>query len=309
MIGGTAMQHSSEVFFGSCSGTMIAPHIILTAGHCVLGFDQKRKIAPFYQINDELLVQSFDGPGINSKRSFIVHVSKSISHSSWEKALGSSSKSADQAADMENVYDVGILVLDRNLPITPSELPPLGIWDNIPKGTAGLLVFGAGCQERGYDNTSGTMKAALYTELQRYPSRIETKPNDVLTNAPAGPCKRDSGGGGFILHQNKPSENKLIFAAVASIMSGTSAQALAPAPTGMYLARIDKPEVLDWVATVLRQKAPTKVASNLEPSKTIPPRSDKCIARGRSANDSACYEFRTEEECKSGKNGTSCIWE
>jgi hypothetical protein len=280
---------------------MIAPNMILTAGHCVLNFNDERKIAPVYNEGDPLLVQNFDGPIENPKHSFIVKVLRAVPHPSWVKAIETSNGSADTAANTPGVSDIGVLLLDQNLPIEQSELPPAGVWDHLPEGTLGLLVFGAGCQERGADRTMGTMKAALYTEIQRYPTRVETKPMDAITGAPAGPCKRDSGGGGFLVQKVEGSENRLTLAAVASMLSGTLEQVLAPAPTGMFLARIDKPEVLEWIKTIRDKKSPSTVAIDVQPH--------QCIAMGQATHDSVCHGFQTKEECVSKKSGASCVWE
>jgi hypothetical protein len=34
-----------------------------------------------------------------------------------------------------------------------------------------------------------------------------------------------------------------------------------------------------------------------------------CIALGKTSGDSACYSFKSEEECSSGKKGTFCDWQ
>lgn len=266
MIGGSEMQHSSEVFFGNCTGTMIAPYIILTAGHCVFGFDDDRKLNKFFKNKDELLVQSFDGENpTKPKRSFIVNVENTFTHPSWDEALRNSSGSADTAADGAEVSDIGIIVLDHNLPVKSSPLPSVSFLENPPKNMVGLLVFGAGCTARGATNTMGTLKGAVFTDLRRYPTKIEIVPKDALTNAPAGLCKRDSGGGAFVLTQDSLDFNTAPVVAVNSILSGTAAQALSDAPTGSFHARVDKKEVLDWLKVILNSKAPNETAPNLEP--------------------------------------------
>lgn len=52
---------------------------------------------------------------------------------------------------------------------------------------------------------------------------------------------------------------------VASIMAGTAAEAMQADPTGLYLARIDRPDVLEWIRGYLNKKVPSETAVNLTP--------------------------------------------
>ncbi|KYG63654.1 hypothetical protein AZI86_12550 [Bdellovibrio bacteriovorus] len=264
MIGGSQVRAKSGVFLGDCSGTMIAPHIILTAGHCVYSYKESRELGPLLHKGREILINSFDGPDEkNIKRTFIVEIDRTEVHPSWKIALKNPQKSADVAADAPTVSDVGLVFLKQKLPVETAVLPGPDLLDQMPSDVIGFAVLGAGCTRRGDDFSAGAMKGALYNRASVKSHKVLVAPQDAITEAPAGPCKKDSGGGAFLLDKSAKNFESGPVVGVSSIMAGTAEDAMREAPTAFYIARIDRKDVLEWIQSKMKGKAPKETAPSL----------------------------------------------
>jgi hypothetical protein len=88
-----------------CSGTLIAPSVVLTAGHCI---DYVLMLEQFF---DLYLSNALPGQGLPVTR-YIIHTDYY-----W--------------GPQSNPHDVGDLILEQPVDITPAELPELGFLDEL----------------------------------------------------------------------------------------------------------------------------------------------------------------------------------
>jgi secreted trypsin-like serine protease len=246
MIGGTPTSHPSEVQFGMCTGTMIAPNLLLTAAHCVLLPNESGEIQEIAKPGKSILITVYNGSsGTQAKRTYLTRVKNWAVHPSWSRSLKEQTRaSADAAADSVDVSDVGLIVLQDQIP-TSYSLPPVATESFNGKR---LNVFGAGCLQLGAQHTIGELRTASVSVTKEDSNRILIDTDDSLTGRPAGLCRGDSGGGIFVGDQ---------IVAVNSIMAG----ALKPGAMPAYGARLDRPEVIAWLKRALAYKPTGTVAA------------------------------------------------
>lgn len=194
MIGGSRINVRSAVFINDnfCSGTLISKNIILTAGHCITKNISKK---PSLSKDDIISIVSYEGGDYNlGLQKFHVKVLVAEAHPTWISALNNK-MSPDSAADDENTYDVGIIVLDQNLPISIAKLPQA---DESISDSA--LVTGSGCTA--YNGSPSFFSKAAWINVTQFSrTRIEIGTVDKKTGLEVGLCKGDSGGGLFQVNQ------------------------------------------------------------------------------------------------------------
>lgn len=211
LIGGKEARISSAVFIREnlCSGVLIAQNTILTAGHCII---KNLARAPLISQDQALTVEGFDGNDYNSgKQRFQVRVLSAEVHPSWRLAL-SKHHSADFAADDPESFDVGVLVIDQNIPNTPAHLPDEN--GSLPQAA---YATGAGCAARG-EKPSAQLKSSLIPLHQFAGTKIEMAPTDLNTGGTASICHGDSGGGLYYADKGENLQNPLQILGLNSVL-------------------------------------------------------------------------------------------
>lgn len=211
---------------GICSGTLIAPNVYLTAGHCVaflpsLGIDEGE---------GEVWV-SFDSE---------FDVEKSKLHS------GVYYLHPDYGHDFAHFNDVAVVVLDKRVPgkITPASLPPAGFLDELgPEGLKGqqFTAVGYGVTEPdiggGPPEFSGfgirRYSVSTFNALNK--NWIHLSQNNATGDS--GTCFGDSGGPNFF---GAGDEETDVIAALTS-----TGDAMCLATNEVY--RIDTQPILDFL--------------------------------------------------------------
>jgi hypothetical protein len=149
-----------------CSGTLVAPTVFLTAGHCVANEDASA------------LAVRFDSGTVPATGAAV------------EPGFGK---------DMADLHDVAVVTLARQpAGIAPAALAPVGSLDTVATGTA-LTAVGFGYYDR---VTGGGQPRFLYDGVRRFATapvmNVENAWVRVLSNANAtgqgGVCFGDSGG-------------------------------------------------------------------------------------------------------------------
>jgi secreted trypsin-like serine protease len=174
--------------FGSCSGTLIAPTVLLTAGHCI----GERHWVTFEE-DDVLrgLEQDADLLDYLERAEHFLETTAGVTHPQY----------ADYAG-FPDTYDLGVIHLAAPVEIAPAELPEVGLLDGLRgRDKSGFTVAGYGMQ--------GVVPAFSSDELARHKgevrlvqlrSRYAGGHTATFTNNPGqgngagGVCFGDSGG-------------------------------------------------------------------------------------------------------------------
>lgn len=145
-----------------CSGTVIAPHVVLTAAHCGL-------VAPTYYD-----YQVFFGADVNGAGT-LVDVTEVHVHPDYEPAT------------LAN--DVTVLVLADAAPVTPAILVSSSLDGTSPGAPVRVVGYG---RTAGDADDQGVRRTGTATLSELRPAEL------VLAPAPAQPCTYDSGGPAFM---------------------------------------------------------------------------------------------------------------
>jgi len=129
---------SDGQIFPICSGTLIAPNVFLTAGHCTAYFTQE--VAP----SGGTAYVSFDGSipfgGLTSNTTKLAAVSAVVTNPNFNRS-------------QSDPGDIGVLILESNVQgVTPANLPSCGLLDQLRSHnglkTAVFTPVGYGLQNR-----------------------------------------------------------------------------------------------------------------------------------------------------------------
>jgi endonuclease G len=197
-----------------CTGTLIAPDVVLTAGHCI---DTHPEVVVVNTID-------FSKPGGDTIKV----------------------KSATAYPDWENKYDVGVLVLDH-----PAAVKPRKVASSCKLEGASVRLVGFGLTTKSGTGSNSRLHEAMLPVLDATCTRdpacaSAVAPNGEFTAGGHGTdsCFGDSGGPLYI---DTPSG-----AALIGVVSRGEAAAGAPCGGGGVYIRADK--VMTWVERVTARK-------------------------------------------------------
>lgn len=204
---------------GLCSGTLIAPDVVLTAGHCV-------DAGPLEVILDNVDLSRSGGERIR--------VARSMAYPDWE-----------------NRYDAGVLVLERPAKTKPRKVAArcTAREELVSGGSVTVVGFGLTTASGTGDNTrlhQGTMAVTDASCTQDPSCQASIAPNGEFVAGGRGvdACFGDSGGPVFVDAAGGP--------AVAGIVSRGLAQPGTPCGNGGVYVRAD--QVMAWVERVTGRK-------------------------------------------------------
>ena len=237
MIGGKAKPFASAVYIQElkCSGVLIVPDVVLTAGHCLFKSTTRQ---PSLRAGVAVRVHARSG------RREEVHsaVAKRVdAHPSWRELIDQYAD-ANRAAEDPRAVDLAFVELDRALPIESARVA--GPAEPAPER---LVVSGWGCERVG-GITLTKLKVALVDARPFGASKSKTETLDHWTDRLAGHCAGDSGGGAYL-------ESAGGTPTVYSINSYLELDHSQGGPRGevpTISVRLNAPDAHEWVQALLR---------------------------------------------------------
>ena len=215
-----------------CSGTLIAPTVFLTAGHCT---DGASSIEVWFQSDLEPTPASFGYPGDGEVSG------TPYTHPEYDDAAF-------------YLYDLGVVVLDEAVEMsTYGELPELNQLDEYAANTkkdATFTAVGYGLQ-KSFPDAASWKDSALKTRMVSYPKLNQintgfTGDSSLLLSNNAntgGTCSGDSGGPNFIGDSN--------------VIAGVTSYGLNSACAGTGgVYRVDRADDLDWLYATFGELLP-----------------------------------------------------
>jgi hypothetical protein len=242
----TPDPETGDPFSHRCSGSLISPTIIVTAGHCTEGVDEGRvyfqqSVAPNYDPD------AFGGWGGDETTGYPYENGITFSRAD--------NYGFDGFASYPDTHDVGVVVLDE--PYTPPSgtfaiLPEAGLVDDLvaeagssAKKTLRFRTVGYGLSDQDPRPVSTRERLTAWGYLIEGTSGV-TEFNIKTTANPSmgkgGSCNGDSGGPVLVEGTN--------------VMAGVVSFGMNPQCKGQdYSYRLDRQEVIDWILDPNREDA------------------------------------------------------
>ena len=202
----------------SCTGTLIAPTVVVTAAHCtdgvvgdvIVSFDSNIAGPDAHGVD---WIPDYDGTNYDdiAAAGYSYNGTFTAKGHTWTSGVAHAAPNYSDFTDLKNWNDYGVVVLDAAIVgITPSPLAPVGYLDLIPKSQLSktlLTTVGYGTEVRKADGGPQKPTPMSYPILRRVALEPIQKRTDQIiqvngnindTRGTGGTCFGDSGGPSFL---------------------------------------------------------------------------------------------------------------
>lgn len=247
-----------------CSGTLIAPQVVLTAGHCTFQ-DIGQVIVTFDPVisrsEEEAEIdipRAADDEGPDDTISGVGFTEADITPPDYEGEqtwyLGTPYTYPDYSdfTDINNWYDVGVVILNEPVDLPTSPLAPENYLDQfVPQvlNETEFLLIGYGTEVRKSDEGPQKPIPQRQPIVRRYTSAVGQKLTGQILQVNGNPMDNRGGGGSCFGDSGGPALHDGYVVGVASYVYTNNCRFI-----GGY-QRIDIPEVLDWLNTCIADLA------------------------------------------------------
>jgi secreted trypsin-like serine protease len=226
-VGAIATYHPEDGGALWCSGTLVHPRVVLTAGHCTVDLEDWEITRVW--VNFDLVAYNIDG---------LRPVEQVITHPDYEWGPTS------------NPRDVGVLVLaEPATDLEPATLPSEGLLDDLlAAGELRQGHIGAKFTLVGYGNTlswpppTNTFSAIRHSAVSEYQALLQSwlRMSQNWATDDGGTCYGDSGGPAFWEHPDG-----------TEILVGVTSWGDVPCVAAAFNYRVDTADTLDFIDDVI----------------------------------------------------------
>lgn len=206
------------VGFFSCSGTLLTPYVVLTAGHCTEGGGQVNSLTYVRNSPDIDAAFALERPGYPSTIAWL--------NATWVRGQAMPHPQYNDYAEFPNTFDVGLILLDA--PIYVAEygaMPSAHQFDYLRTargklGSRQARIVGYGLQGKipafagddfvRYAATSSVTGLAVGDTIGEQNFKFTNNPGNG--GGPGGTCSGDSGGPAFFIDPRTGAETNIVMA-------------------------------------------------------------------------------------------------